>query len=408
MEKPDIQKGQKNEHEHERKTVYFSACGIGLGHVGRLKPFARRMHNDGHKVYFTGYGDSLDQLKNDEFTVHPVPKITFYENPDGSFNSVKTSVLGLYLTTRFLKQVKTEYNYIFKYKPDIVISDTRYSTVFAAKKYKMAYAPDMPILFITNQLSAILPTPRELSGIAWFENMFSYLNIRIIGMADHVLVQDLPPPYTISTTSYKVPEWLQYRFQYIGFIIRKTPEQLPSRDKLREKYATDDKPLIYAPLAGPIVARKQLMHLLRDALKDFDGKVIITMGMFGSGIDKKYGNVHVKGWLDDRFELLKAADLTIARPGLATIGDFLRFGVPSILVPTLNHPEQLHNAQSMERLGVGRLLEQQDMNEKNMTNMIHQLIENSAVKSATAKMQKIMIKNDGLKKVRSIIESKLF
>jgi UDP:flavonoid glycosyltransferase YjiC (YdhE family) len=398
----------KQTERRDKKTVYFSACGIGLGHVGRLKPFAREMYNEGHKIYFTGYGDSLDQLKDDKFTIHRVPKITFYENPDGSFNSVKTSVLALYLMGRFMNQVKTEYNYIAKYKPDIVVSDTRYSTVFGAKKYKMAHAPDMPILMITNQLTAILPTPNQLSGIAWFENIFSYLNIRIIGMADHVLVQDLPPPYTISTTSYKVPDWLEYRFQYIGFIIRKTPEQLPDRETLRQKYTKDDdKPLIYAPLAGPIVARKQLMLLLRDALKDFDGKVIISMGMFGNDLDKKYGNVHVKGWLKDRFELLKAADLTIARPGLATIGDFLRFGVPCILIPTLNHPEQLHNAKSVQRLGVGHMLEQQNLSTKSITQMIENTIHDPAVKKATKKMQKIMIKNNGLEKVRSIIKEKL-
>ena len=122
-----------------QKTVYFSACGIGLGHVGRLKPFARWLHEDGHKIYFTGYGESLEQLNDDKFTVHAVPEIKFYERPDGSFNSTKTAVLGTYLIARFMKQVKAEYNYIAKYKPDIVVSDTRYSTVFAAKKYKLAY-----------------------------------------------------------------------------------------------------------------------------------------------------------------------------------------------------------------------------------------------------------------------------
>ena len=330
----------------EKRTVYFSACGIGLGHVGRLKPFARWLYDEGHDVIFTGYGEAMNQVKKDKFTVHTVPEIKFYEYPDGSFNSVKTSILGPYLIARFMRQVKTEYNYIVKYRPDIVISDTRYSTVFAAKKYKLAHAPAMPIMFITNQTSAILPSPRELGGINWLERAFSYLNIRIIGMADHVLIQDMPPPYTISTTTYQAPEWLQYRFQHIGFIIRRTPEQLPERELLREKYLDDDpdQTLVLAPLAGPIVARKSLMKILREQLKDFEGKTIISMGMHGSTLDKQYGNVYVKGWLEDRFELLKAADLTIARPGLATIGDFLRFGVPSLLVPTPNHPEQLHNA----------------------------------------------------------------
>jgi len=391
----------------EKKTIYFSACGIGLGHVGRIKVFARNFHEDGHNVYFTGYGESLDQLKNDKFVIHAVPEIRFYENPDGSFNSMKTSILGSYLVARFMRQVKSEFGYISKYKPDIVVCDTRYSTVFAAKKYKMVHAPDMPILIITNQLGAIMPTPRELGGIKWFENVFSYLNIRIIGMADHVLIQDLPPPYTISTTQYQPPEWLKNRFQYIGFISRTTPEQLAEQEVLREKFSNSDKPLLYAPLAGPIVARKQLMQLLINTLKDFDGKVIISMGMFGSNLNKQYGNVHVKGWMENRFELLKCADLTIARPGLATIGDFLRFGTPSVLIPTINHPEQFHNAQSVKRLGVGDFIEQKDLNERSINSMINELLNSKSRKKSSKKMQQVMIENNGFTKVEEIIKTKI-
>ena len=391
----------------ENKIIYLSACGIGLGHVGRLKPLARWLADEGYKVYFTGYGDSLNQLKNEKFTVHSVPKIKFYENPDGSFNSLKTSILGSYLIYRFMQQVKAEYTFISKYKPALVLADTRYSTVFAAKKYKMGSAPELPILFITNQLSAILPSPAGLGGISWLENLSSYLNIRIIGMADHVLVQDLPPPYSISTTSYEVPKWLQYRFQYIGFIIRDVPEQLPDRKILREKYADDPHPLIFAPLAGPIGARKELMHILKDALKDFNGKVIISMGMYGSNLNKRYGSVLVKGWLEDRFEVLSAADIAIARPGLGTIGDFIRFGVPAIHIPTINHPEQQHNAESVERLGVGRLLSQHDVDSKKLIQMIRDILDDASMKKTSIKMKKIMTKYDGLKKIKSIIRSKL-
>ena len=397
----------KRSNQNSNKTVYFSACGIGLGHVGRLKPVVRWMHELGYNVSLTGYGYSLDQVRNDKYPIHEVPAIQFYEYPNGSFNSLKTSLLGGYLSLKFMRQAIAEYKLMTKYKPDLMVLDTRYSTLFAAKKYKMGVAPDMPIIFITNQLGAILPTPRQLGGISGLEKSSSYLNIRIIGMANHVLVHDLPPPYTISTTKYQPPDWLKYRFKFIGFIIRNTPDQLPERKLLREKYTDDDKPLIFAPLAGPTVAREELMHLIIKALKKFDGKVIISVGKFGSNLDKKYGNVHVKGWLDDRFEVLKASDLTISRPGLGTLTDFIRFGVPSILVPTINHPEQQHNAESVQRLGAGRLLDQPKLNEKNLMPMVHDILTNKKLKRSTLKMQNVMEKNNGLKNIKKLILSKL-
>ena len=103
---------------------------------------------------------------------------------------------------------------------------------------------------------------------------------------------------------------------------------MPDKKTIRQKLGFDDEKVIFAPIAGPIGARIQLKELLKKSLKNFDGKVIITMGMYGSNLKKKFGSVEVIGWLDNRFEMLKAADITIARPGLATIGDFLRFGIP--------------------------------------------------------------------------------
>jgi UDP:flavonoid glycosyltransferase YjiC (YdhE family) len=229
----------------------------------------------------------------------------------------------------------------------------------------------------------------------------------MIGMANPVLIQDLPPPYTISTTNYQLPEWLKSRFQYIGFIVRQTPEQLPERKTIREKLGVNHEPLIYAPLAGPIVARKQLYKYLTKLLKDFDGKVIISLGMYGKKIDKKIGNIEIKSWHKNRFELLKASDLTISRPGLATTGDFLRFGIPSLLIPTLNHPEQLYNAKSVNRLGVGDLIEQDDLTKEILLEKIQYLLNDKAVKRASKRMQKIMIKHDGLKKVKEIINQHL-
>lgn len=394
--------------KRDKKTIHFSANGIGLGHVGRLKPFARWLHKEGHKVYFTGYGESLDQLKFDKFNVHRVPEITFLENSDGSFNSIKTALLTFSFSLVFMKQASLEYDYMAKNKPDLVVSDSRYSTLFAAKKYIQGSKPDLPLIFVTNQLKAILPSPNR-GGFSWLEKGSSYLNVRMVCWADPVLIQDLPPPYTISTATYDPPDWLKDKFDYLGFINLKTPEELPDSKLLKEKFGVeaDDRPLIYAPLAGTIVARKQLMELLKKNLKNFDGKIIISMGMFGKKLDQQFGNVRIISWLDDRFELLKAADITIARPGLATVGDFLRFGKPCLLIPTLNHPEQYQNAESIERLGVGKLLNQRNLNEKNLNKNIQFLINSENVKKSTKKMQNIMKKYNGMKKLKAIILEKL-
>ena len=49
--------------------IQFSPCGVGLGHVGRCVPIARRLEKDGADVLFTTYSEGLQFVQQEGFPV---------------------------------------------------------------------------------------------------------------------------------------------------------------------------------------------------------------------------------------------------------------------------------------------------------------------------------------------------
>ena len=50
--------------------VYIAACGMGLGHVGRCLPIAKRLRELGIEVVFSTYGDAVYEASSAGFKVY--------------------------------------------------------------------------------------------------------------------------------------------------------------------------------------------------------------------------------------------------------------------------------------------------------------------------------------------------
>lgn len=147
--------------------VYISACGIGLGHAGRCIPIAKELKKQGHEILFSTYGKAVDFVRKNGFPVIKVKDLTWKEKKEKV--SVSLTVLFLYeIFARFVFQINQEMKIIKKFKPNVILSDSRFSTLIAAKILKI------PIIFLIHQTSVILPKfrcsktiERKMSLILW-------------------------------------------------------------------------------------------------------------------------------------------------------------------------------------------------------------------------------------------------
>lgn len=133
--------------------VYIGACGLGLGHITRCDSIARQIAGNDNEVLFSSYLDGIDYLRKTGFRHHNAPPISFRTQQDGTIDPKLTATqngvtVGLW---KFVKQLIGEVEQIARFRPDVVVSDTRASTLLAAALLRK------PTCLVLNQYTIQMP-----------------------------------------------------------------------------------------------------------------------------------------------------------------------------------------------------------------------------------------------------------
>jgi uncharacterized protein (TIGR00661 family) len=236
--------------------VYFAPCGIGLGHVGRNVPIARELLKKDAQIMFSTYKDGIAYIEKEKFPLFKAPQIGVQVKPDGTIDFRQTAVnpgpfLSIYT---LLKQITAELRAMERFDPDVIVSDSRASTLLAARFLRK------PRICILNQFQVIIPRKKRYLRLA---KLADYGTLTLIGRiwtsGNTVLIPDFPPPYTIGAGNLNIPKIYRKTLNLIGPILSVRPNELPTKEELRKKLnLPEDKPVIFAPISGPINERAYL------------------------------------------------------------------------------------------------------------------------------------------------------
>ncbi len=387
--------------------VYFSICGLGLGHAGRCIPIAKKLVENGAEVLFSSYTDAVEYIKQEGFPLAQSPPIGFRVKPDGSVDFRQTVANpGPFLASvTLMHQVEVEIKYIRAFKPDVVVSDSRVSPLLAAKMLKI---PDVCIL---NQFQIIIPRRSRLLRLAKLVDTGALALVGKIWTsgAAHLMIPDFPPPYTLSAGNLRIPRTYQKRVRLIGPILPVNPGELPSKEDLRKKLGfKNDLPLILVLISGPAQERAYITEILKNIVIDFpeDYQIVMSLGSAGASTELfRKRNVAIYSWIPNRFEYLKACDLIISRAGHGTLTQGISYGKPMILIPTPNHTEQMNNAHRVKELGTAEVLEQKDVNRESLIELVEKMLKYESYKKKTEEVQRAISGLNGLKSaVETIIQ----
>jgi uncharacterized protein (TIGR00661 family) len=94
------------------------------------------------------------------------------------------------------------------------------------------------------------------------------------------------------------------------------------------------------------------------------------------------GNLTIYDWVDDQYELLKAADVVICRAGHGMMMKAMTLGKPMMLIPIPDHTEQYGNARRACKLGLAELVPQKEVTTERLLDATRILL-----KTKTAKTQ---------------------
>jgi UDP-N-acetylglucosamine--N-acetylmuramyl-(pentapeptide) pyrophosphoryl-undecaprenol N-acetylglucosamine transferase len=384
--------------------VLFTPSGVGLGHVGRCIPIARKLEKDGAKILFSTYREGFRYVQQEGFQVVEAPDIGVQVKPDGRIDFRLTTVNpGPFLTIyTIMKQVDAEIDYMQAFEPDVVVSDSRASSLMAAKML------DIPRICILNQFQVFIPRRKRFLKLARIADATTLTLVgKVWADVNQILIPDFPPPYTISTKNLHIPKAYHKKLKFIGPILTIHSSDLPDKKKLRKKLGLDEtKPVIFAPISGPTKERAYFTGRLRQIFSKFpdDYQIVMSLGYPNSSVESvTNGNMIIRGWIPNRFDYLKACDVVVSRGGHGTLSQSICYGKPIILVPTPSHTEQFYNSKKAVELGVAEMVQQDDLNRDSLLAAVRKVLEKGSFHRRAAELQKEISKWNGLKIATKII-----
>lgn len=349
--------------------AHIGVCGIGFGHASRSASIVRELEEKNWEVSLSSYDNGLDYLRRIGFDVKPVPIVRYGVLPEAKVSIKLTIFRNLLLPIRFAEQIAYEMNYLED--ADIVISDTRASTIIAGKLL------NKPILTVLNQFNIRVEYPRYRRLIELLEAT-AHIVGWIWARSDRILVADYPPPLTISKQNLVIPHGIKDKVEFIGPIIDKRPEDLPSQEEIRENYRlSDNKPIIFFHATGPSYERRKFIEELLPMLGMLVDRyeIIASFGGMNPEVNVPKG-IKAFEWVDEPLELFKVSDLVICRAGQTTLAKALSYGKPVLMIPISAHGEQLGNALSVAGMGAGAIIRQEELTSRLLRRRIEELLSN--------------------------------
>jgi UDP-N-acetylglucosamine--N-acetylmuramyl-(pentapeptide) pyrophosphoryl-undecaprenol N-acetylglucosamine transferase len=367
--------------------VYVAPCGIGLGHITRCEPIADVLISQGAEVVYSTYSDGLDYARRRALPTLPTVPIGFKVKEDGTVDFKMTAATsGFSLgVRRFLKQLTAEIRNIKRFKPDVVLSDSRVSSLIAGKLM------GVPVALILNQFRVEIVKKPSAKKITPIERLF-FLIVNIFWLffrtllggiwarSNLMLIPDFPAPHTISASNLAIPKRYKKKVKLIGPIVSEPKKRTSEGALNRSLFFACRKPLIYAAVSGPKTERTVLAGLLLESLRRFPTKyeVVVSRGEpNGSSAPVRDHNLTVYDWIEDQHKVLEASSVVVSRAGHGTIMKAIMLGKPMILIPIPDHTEQSGNAKRASKLGLAEIIPQRELTTERLLDATKRLLDST-------------------------------
>jgi len=347
--------------------VYLSPCGMGVGHVSRCRTIVEALAERDWSVLVSTYSNGLEYASKLGYPTVGTAPLWMKTNSEGRIDFKLTAATspgffrGLW---SIIRQIVGEIGNIQHFRPSLVISDSRPSSLIAARLL------GVPSVAILNQFKVrIARRPGKghtgpLDTVFFFiANVVWWFVSVVIGwfwsFADRILIPDLPPPHTISSDNLSIPRRWARKVEFIGPLLNTSCGNSSKRVMEGGSDRASGMPLIFVPLSVPLGEGCGFTERVEKILEGLSGRYRIVMSrgrVSGSTEAERKGNLNVYDWIFGLERYLEACDLVVSRAGHMTILSSLAYGKPLLIIPIPDHPEQLSNARRASELGVATVL----------------------------------------------------
>jgi len=358
-------------------NVLFPVCGEGLGHSSRSLALGRYLEENGYSVIYAAYGKSYNFLKHYGCKVEKTYREITIEGENGFFSLKKSLWRSKGVLYNIMKAAYREHKLIEKYDVDIVITDSKYSALLAARTDKK------PSLLIINQ-NYVRGQKNSMKIVGYF--LTGFLN-QYNKFADHIIIPDFKPPHTICEYNLRIPEDQKHKYTITGPIINYNPDDY----ELSEEY-------VFATFGGEPF-KLPLYRILKEIADTRPDLSFLVSTGGESGMPKSSKNFRTFRFVDDFGEYLSKARMTMLHGGLVSLHESLAFGKPVMIIVDPYHPEQFNNARKVVKMKAGVMVDPTNFDKK----MVEEAIDKT-LSLDVSRFMKLFKKQDGKKNALKIIQ----
>ncbi|MBQ3718149.1 MAG: glycosyl transferase family 28 [Methanomicrobium sp.] len=356
--------------------ILFVVCGEGLGHASRSTKLAKYLEKFGNKCYFASYGKALDFISKQGFTVFDTYREVILEGESGYFSLSKTvwSSKGVLLSlARSLRDIR---RIIIEKKIDVLIADTMYAAIFAAK------IQDIPSLFITNQNK--FASANDEHSKHW--EILSSVVEKYLTLPDNIIIPDFSYPNTVSGYNLEIKREDSSRYKFVG----------PIMDAKLSDYKIEKK-IIFASFGGEPF-KIPMYGMLKEIANE---RPFHQFEVFSTspGLPAESRNFKTHGYTSDILTYMAQSRVNILHGGLTSIHESLFLGKPIVMIIDPYHPEQWNNGRKIEEIGAGIMLSGDKVTKETLSEAIDE-----ALNMKVPDMSHLFVQEDGRVKTMAAIE----
>lgn len=384
------------------KKIHFAVYGSGLGHASRMSLIAQFIKEQGDIVNFSSFDYAVEYIREKGFNCDIVPPSDIGWRNEGV--STKNTLGDIpTLLSNFVLQVRKERQIMIRFKPDIVVSDTRLSAVVAA------YILGIPSITVTNQLRILLPPKFHTRKLGKIESIVAETLGLLWSLSQHILVPDIPLPFTISLENTEEIRTTKRKKSYVGFM---TPTSNIDEKRLNEVSKMlnfiKEKPIVFAQVSGPSGTKRKLTEIMIKVSENLSDKFTIVISKGQVGGDEKPRKIKggwIYEWCPVKDELFTLSNMLLIRGGHTTISQAILYGKPVITIPIRNHSEQMANALRVDEIGFGKILYPEEMSIKKISSAIEEVCCDGHFQDRIFELKSIAQKINGIKNTVDIINN---
>lgn len=314
--------------------VLLLVNGLGLGNSTRCHAVLQRLVERGAETAIVTSGNGLWYFEGRDGIggVHGIEAF-YYASRNGRI-SIPRTLMSVGDFRRIAKRNRAAVDKVLEtFKPDVALIDSIYTTGPMKKRgIPIVALNNSDVVHLSYRIFTERPPSIRMQFYAIEEMDYLFHRARV----DMVLSPSLDPT---------LPE-VGGNIRRVGPIVRRGYESVPAVGPVRR---------VLVMLSG---SRFGTPVALADNQYPFH---IDVVGREAPKDGELPPNVHFHGRLRDNTEIVRAADLVLVNGGFSAVSEAFALRKPMVVLPIPNHAEQWVNGRTIERLGVGFMAQESDI-----------------------------------------------